>query len=82
VRDLLLAIKTCKKYKNILLGYHQAIIVFTGHNNNTFNGLKSSDRILRWLLLLEEHGVTFEYFPGKKILELLQMLYPILTLIV
>jgi hypothetical protein len=21
---------------------------------------------LRWLLLLEEYGVTFEYFPGKK----------------
>jgi hypothetical protein len=36
--------------------------------NNTFNGLKASDRVLRkyWLLLLEEYGVTFEYLPGKK----------------
>jgi hypothetical protein len=55
----------CKEYKNILLGY--PIIIFTDHNNN-FNGLKASDRVLMscWLLLLEEYGVTFEYFAGKK----------------
>jgi hypothetical protein len=65
---LLSAIETCKEYKNILLGYHQPIIVFTGHKNNTFIGLKASDRVLltSWLLLLEEYGVTFEYLPGKK----------------
>jgi hypothetical protein len=40
-RELLSAIKTCKEYKNILLGY--PIIVFTDHKNNTFNGLKASD---------------------------------------
>jgi hypothetical protein len=47
--------------------YHY-FIVFADHKNNTFNGLKSSDRILLfcWLLLLEEYGVTFEYLPGKK----------------
>jgi hypothetical protein len=57
---------TCKEYKNILLGY--PVIVFTDHKNNTFNGLKASDCVLRtcWLLLLEEYGVTFEYLPGKK----------------
>jgi hypothetical protein len=65
-RELLSAIKTWKEYKNILLGYNQPIIVFTDHKNNTFNGLKASDRVLRWLLLLEEYGVTFEYLPGKK----------------
>jgi hypothetical protein len=47
-----------------LLGY--PIIVFTDHKNNTFNGLKASDHVFRWLLLLEEYGVTFEYLPGKK----------------
>jgi RNase H-like domain found in reverse transcriptase len=61
---LLSTIETCKEYKNILLGY--PIIVYTDHKNNTFNGLKSSDRVLRWLLLLEEYGVTFVYLPGKK----------------
>jgi hypothetical protein len=65
-QELLSAIETCKEYKNILLGY--PIIVFTDHKNNTFNGLKASDRVLPtcWLLLLEENGVTFEYLPGKK----------------
>jgi hypothetical protein len=64
--ELLSAIESCKEYKNILLGY--TIIVFTDHKNNTFNGLKSSDRVLLTccLLLLEEYGVTFEYLPGKK----------------
>jgi hypothetical protein len=64
-RELLSAIETCKEYKNILLGY--PIIVFTEHRNNTFNGLKASDRVLltSWLLLLEEYGVTFEYLQGK-----------------
>jgi hypothetical protein len=69
-RELLSAIETCKEYKNILLGYHETIIVFTEHKNNTFNGLKenASDRVLRtcWLLLLEEYVVTFEYLPGNK----------------
>jgi RNase H-like domain found in reverse transcriptase len=62
--ELLSTIETCKEYKNILLGY--PIIVYTDHKNNTFNGLKASDRVLLWLLLLEEYGVTFEYLPGKK----------------
>jgi CRISPR/Cas system CMR-associated protein Cmr5 small subunit len=58
-RELLSAIETCKEYKNILLGYHKPIIVFTDYKNNTFNGLKASDRVMRLLLLLEEYGVTF-----------------------
>jgi hypothetical protein len=58
----------CKEYKNILLGYHQPIIVFTEHQKNTFNGLKSnaSDGFMRWHLLLEEYGVIDNYLPGKK----------------
>jgi hypothetical protein len=64
---LLSAIETCKEYKNILVGNHQLIILFTDHKNNTFNGVKASDRVLLlcWLLLLEEYGITLEYLPGK-----------------
>jgi hypothetical protein len=45
IRELLSAIETCKEYKNILLV--NPIIVFTDHKNNTFNGLKASDCVLR-----------------------------------
>jgi hypothetical protein len=65
-RELLSSIETCKEYKNVLLDYHQPIIVFTYHKNNNFNGLKAPDRILHNFLLLKEYGVTFEYLPGKK----------------
>jgi hypothetical protein len=82
-RELLSAIETCKEYKNFLLEYHQAIIFFTDHENNTFNGLKASDRVLHtcWLLLLAEYGVIFEYLPGMKNAVLLWMLYTVLILI-
>jgi hypothetical protein len=30
-----------------------------------FNGLKASDSVFYWFLLLGEYGVTFEYLPGK-----------------
>jgi hypothetical protein len=51
-----------------LLDYREPIIIITDHENNTFNGLKASDRVLSacWLLLLEEYGVTLEYLPGKE----------------
>jgi hypothetical protein len=42
-RELLSAIETCKLNKNILFGY--PIIVFIDQENNTFNGLKASDRV-------------------------------------
>jgi RNase H-like domain found in reverse transcriptase len=53
-REFLSTIETCKEYKNILLSY--PIIVYTDHKNSIFNGLKASDCVLRWFLLLEEYG--------------------------
>jgi hypothetical protein len=49
-----------------LLGY--LIIVFTYHKNNTFIGLKAvtSNFVLRWLLVIEEYRVKFEYLPGNR----------------
>jgi hypothetical protein len=62
-RDLLSVIETCKEYKNILLGYHDSIVVITDHTNNTLIGLIASGRVFCWLLLLEENEVTFEHLP-------------------
>jgi hypothetical protein len=45
-RELLSAIEVCNKYYNILPVYHQPIIAFTDHKENTFNGLKAPDRVL------------------------------------
>jgi hypothetical protein len=65
-RELLSAIETCKleviQEYPVRLPHHSLY----SHKNNTFNVLKASDRNLRWLLLLEEYGVTFDYLPGKK----------------
>jgi hypothetical protein len=41
-------------------------MVYTDHENNTYNGLKALDRVFRWLLLPEEYGVTNEYLLEKK----------------
>jgi RNase H-like domain found in reverse transcriptase len=63
-RELLSTIKTCKEYKNMLLGY--PVIVYTDNKNNTFNALKASDCVLHRLLLVEEYGVSFEYLGKEK----------------
>jgi RNase H-like domain found in reverse transcriptase len=63
-RELLSTIETCKENKNIFLGY--PIITYKDQTNKTFNGLKASDCVLRWLLILEEYGVSFESLTGKK----------------
>jgi plasmid replication initiation protein len=53
-RELISDIESCKEYKNILLGHHKLMKVFTVHENNNFNGLKASDRVLHacWLLFV------------------------------
>jgi hypothetical protein len=63
--ELLSAIETCKECSIQEYPVSLPIIVFTDHKNNTFNGLKASDCVLRWLLILEGYGVLFEYLPGK-----------------
>jgi hypothetical protein len=44
-RQLLLAIETCKEYKNVLLVYHEPIIVSIEHKNNTINAFNASDLV-------------------------------------
>jgi hypothetical protein len=42
----------------------QRIVIHTDHQNTLYNKL-SSDRIIRWRLLLEEYGPEYVHVSGK-----------------
>jgi hypothetical protein len=52
-RELLSVVETLKEFRMILFGHK--IVVWTDHKNLIHNELKS-ERVLRWRLLMEEHG--------------------------
>ena len=60
-QELLSIVETLKEFRNILLG--QKVIVHTNHKNILYGNL-SSDRIIRWRLLLEEFGPEYHYVKG------------------
>jgi hypothetical protein len=49
-REMVSAIETCKKYKNILLGYHQPNIVFTDYKKKNIQWLKNLRPYLAYIL--------------------------------
>ena len=63
-RELLSIVETLKEFKNILLGHK--IVVFTDHKNLTHDSLGyTSERLMRWQLLMEEFGPEINYIKGK-----------------
>ena len=64
-QELLSVVETLKEFRNILFGYE--VIVYTDHKNLVHETLvMSSDRVMRWRLLLEEYGITFKHIAGDK----------------
>ena len=62
-RELLSNVETLKEFKTILLGYK--IEIFTDHKNLVHETtLMSSDRCMRWRLIIEEYGPDIIYIPG------------------
>jgi len=61
-QELLSIVETLKEFRNILLG--QRLVVHTDHLNILYSKLPSP-RIVRWRLLLEEYGATFEHVKGE-----------------
>jgi RNase H-like domain found in reverse transcriptase len=62
-QELLSIVETLKEFKNIILG--QKLIVHTDHKNLLYQKM-STDRIIRWRLLIEEFGPTFLNIKGEK----------------
>ena len=62
-RELLAIVETLKEYHNILLGHE--INVYTDHKNLTCKNI-TTERVMRWRLLLEEYGPNIHYIQGSK----------------
>ena len=62
-KELLSVVETLKEFKTMLYGAPN-ITVYTDHKNNTFSKF-STQRVLRWRLILEDYGVQFKYIKGS-----------------
>jgi len=61
--ELLSIVELLKEFKGMLLGYE--VIVWTDHKNLTRDNLgESSDRVMRWKLLLNEYDLKIQYIRG------------------
>ena len=64
-RELLSIVETLKEFKGMILGY--PIQVYTDHLNLVHETtVKASDRVMRWILLLEEFGIQTIHIKGEK----------------
>ena len=63
-QELLSIVETLKEFRNILLGKKYKI--YTDHKNLVHESkMKTSQRVMRWRLLLEEYGPEIVYIKGR-----------------
>jgi RNase H-like domain found in reverse transcriptase/Reverse transcriptase (RNA-dependent DNA polymerase) len=64
-KELLSIVETLKEFRSMLLG--APITIYTDHKNLTHNlSSFSTQRVLRWHLLLEEFGCNYKYKEGSQ----------------
>ena len=61
-KELLSIVETLKEFRTMLYGCPN-ITVYTDHKNYTFSKF-STQRVMRWRLILEDYGVKFQYIKG------------------
>ena len=57
-REILSILETIKEFRTILLGHK--LQIYTDHKNLTCKNF-NTDRVLRWILILEKYGPDIEY---------------------
>ena len=61
-RELLSIVEILKEFRNILFG--QEIVIYTDHKNLTCKDF-TTERVLRWRLIIEEFNPDIKHKPGK-----------------
>jgi len=62
-KEILSIVEALKEYRTMLYGCKE-LRVYTDHKNNTFEKF-TTQRVLRWCLLLDEFGPIFHHIAGK-----------------